>query len=265
MTKMRFTLTTLAPSVMLMAVASAQATTLRAFVSSTGNDANAATNCAQTAPCRTFAAAYPTVTAGGELIALDTAGYGPLTGGNTINKAITIATIPGVTAFVVVATGTTGFTVTAAPTDGVRLRNISFNGSGAANTIGIQHNAGRLVVENCNFQQLTTGVDNYAKMDLINCELHFNTLALQSTGQGTYPDATVAVAQLRVNGGNITFNTTGTRQVNAGVNANMNLLYNIFVFATSAGMTNIAGNTTNYACSPASCNAGPNVYTMGNL
>ena len=49
----------------LMFVASAtatQAATLRAFVSSTGNDANAATNCAQTAPCRTFAAAYPTVT-----------------------------------------------------------------------------------------------------------------------------------------------------------------------------------------------------------
>lgn len=44
--------------VMITAAISAQAATLRAFVSSTGNDANAATNCAQTAPCRTFAGAF---------------------------------------------------------------------------------------------------------------------------------------------------------------------------------------------------------------
>jgi hypothetical protein len=65
----------------------------------------------------TFAGAFPTVTAGGELIALDTAGYGPLTGGNTINKSITIAAIPGQTAFVVAAVGTAGFTVAAGAGD----------------------------------------------------------------------------------------------------------------------------------------------------
>lgn len=67
MNKMKWVLSTLAVSLWIMTVAGAtQATTLRAFVSSTGSDGNAATNCAQAAPCKTFAAAFPTVTAGGD-------------------------------------------------------------------------------------------------------------------------------------------------------------------------------------------------------
>jgi hypothetical protein len=157
MNKMKWTLTTLVASLLIMTSAAAtQATVLRAFVSSAGADANAATNCAQTAPCRTFAGAFPTVTAGGELIALDTSGYGPLTGGSPINKAITIATVPGATAFVVAAFGTAAFTVSAGVSDLVILRNISFNGAGAAGTSGIIFITGKgLVVENCTFTSLT--------------------------------------------------------------------------------------------------------------
>ena len=259
MNKMKWTLTTLAASLVIMTSAMAtQATVLRAFVSSTGNDANAASNCPQATPCKTFAGAFPVVTAGGELVALDTSGYGPL----TINKAITILTVPGATAFVVVATSTTGFTISAGATEMVKLRNINFNGSGAAGTTGLAHNSGKLIVENCTFQQLTVGVDNFAKMDLIDCDLHGNGTALQSTGQGTLPDATVAVAQLRVNRGNVTANTIGTRQVSAGLNGNMNPLYNIFVFSLSTGTLNLAGNTTNFACSGMSCVAQPGVYNM---
>ena len=96
MKKMKWALTTLAASLVIMMFASAsQATVLRAFVSSTGNDTNIGVNCVQATPCKTFAVAIGAVTAGGELIALDTSGYGPV----TINKAITIATIPGVMAF----------------------------------------------------------------------------------------------------------------------------------------------------------------------
>lgn len=259
MVRIKFMLAVLA----LMFVASAtatQAATLRAFVSSTGNDANAATNCAQTAPCRTFAGAFPTVTPGGELIALDTSGYGPLT---NINKAITIATVPGATAFVVVASGTTGFTVNAAASDMVRIRNINFNGSGAANTTGLRHNSGRLIVEGCTFQQLTIGVNNFAKMDLIDAEVHGNGTGLQSTGTGTYLQSDISVAQLRVKAGNVTFNTVGTNQVNAGVNGMMNPLFNICVFTWGGATLNLVGNTTNSTCSGAGCQAQLGTYSMG--
>ena len=257
----------------LMFVASAtatQAATLRAFVSSTGNDANAATNCAQTAPCRTFAGAFPTVTPGGEMIALDTAGYGPL----TVNKAITIATVPGATAFVVVAGGTNGFTISAGASDLVKLLNINFNGSGAASTTGLRHNSGRLIVKNCTFQQLTIGVDNFAKMDLIDCDLHGNGTAVQSTGQGTgAPGAgsdITAVAQVRIARGNITFNTLGLQQNSPGFNAQANNLFNIWVFAdANTGTVNMAGNTTQYGCTGNSgspsfnpCSAQPGLYNL---
>jgi len=255
----------------LMFVASAtatQAATLRAFVSSTGNDANAATNCAQTAPCRTFAGAFPTVTAGGELIALDTAGYGPIA---SINKAITIATIPGATAFVVVAGGTNGFTVNAGASDLVRIRNVNFNGSGAAGTTGLRHNSGRLIVRECTFQQLTIGVDNYAKMDLIDSDLHGNGTALQSNGTGTMSgNDPSSVAQLRVNNANVTFNTLGLQQNNPGFNENANNLFNIWIFAdANSGRINLAGNTTAFGCTGNSgppsnnpCSGQPLTYNM---
>lgn len=157
MNKMKLTQIALTASLLIMVSAAAtQATVLRAFVSSTGNDSNAGANCPQITPCRTFAGAFPTVTAGGELIALDTSGYGPLTGGSPINKAITIATVPGATAFVVAAFGTAAFTVSAGVSDLVILRNISFNGAGAAGTSGIIFITGKgLVVENCTFTSLT--------------------------------------------------------------------------------------------------------------
>jgi hypothetical protein len=268
MNKMKLTLTTLAAFLLIMTCAAAtQATVLRAFVSGTGADANTATNCAQSAPCKTFNAAIAVVTPGGELIALDTAGYGPIA---SINKAITIATIPGVTAFVVVAAGTNGFTINGAASDLIKLRNINFNGSGAAGTTGLRHNSGQLIVENCTFQQLTIGVDCVAKMDLINCDLHGNGTAVNSTGQGTLPDATVAVAQVRINGGNVTFNTVGLQQNNPGFNGNSNPLFNIFVFSVGGGTLNLAGNTTSFTCtgpnsgSPsfANCATQPGTYNL---
>lgn len=237
---------------------STQATTLRAFVSSTGNDANAATNCAQTAPCRTFAGAFPTVTAGGELIALDTAGYGPLTGANTINKAITIATVPGAIAFVVAAAGTSGFTVNAGVSDLVVLRNINFNGSGAANTTGVNHISGLLIMENCKFAQLTTGFNELAKSDVIDCDFRGNGVAIVSTGAGTEGGGAgaVSVAQVRLYGGHITTNTVGITMVNPGNNK-----YNVFVYSPNQVQFNmLLGNSTNANCT-ATCNVSGSVGT----
>jgi hypothetical protein len=76
-----FTLLTVTP--FSLPTAPAQAQSPRTFVSAAGNDSNP---CSFTAPCRHFQAAVNVTSAGGEVDALDPAGYGPI----TISQAITI-------------------------------------------------------------------------------------------------------------------------------------------------------------------------------
>ena len=99
-------------------VAQAQAT--RTWVSGVGDDANP---CSRTAPCKTFAGAISKTAAGGEIDALDPAGYGAV----TITKGITIDGGGGQVASVLVS-GTNGIVVQAGPTDVVTLRNLRING-----------------------------------------------------------------------------------------------------------------------------------------
>jgi hypothetical protein len=259
------TLTTLAAFVLIMtAAASTQATVLRAFVSSTGADANTATNCAQSAPCKTFNAAIAVVTPGGELIALDTSGYGPIT---NVNKAITIATIPGVTAFVVVATGTAGFTINGGATDLIVLRNISFNGTGAANTTGVQHNSGTLVIDHCKFTQSTIGLNVVsAKVDVTDCDFIGNTTGVKASGPGS-DDQNCApcngTTQVRFDRGNLQDNGTALQSLDPDFrpastdNRKQFLFHNV-----GSWTTNITGNTNFKSASGLGCTLGCSTITI---
>ena len=131
-------------------LASAQAS--RTWVSGVGDDANP---CSRTAPCKTFAGAISKTAAGGEIDALDPAGYGAV----TITKAITIDGGGGQVASVLVA-GTNGIVVQAGPSDVVILRNLRINGIGTGIN-GIRFLSGKdLNVENCYIFGFTTnGVD----------------------------------------------------------------------------------------------------------
>jgi hypothetical protein len=71
----------------------------RSFVSGLGSDSNP---CSRTAPCRTFAQAISQTNAGGEVIALDSAGYGTC----SIDKSLTLEAPPGVYAGITVSGGT---------------------------------------------------------------------------------------------------------------------------------------------------------------
>src|SRR5262249_29163390 len=72
--------TALVASFITVALASAAcASAARTFVSGGGSDGNTGTNCPQGSPCRSFAAAYSVTSSGGEIIALDSAGYGEVT------------------------------------------------------------------------------------------------------------------------------------------------------------------------------------------
>src|SRR4030088_1413695 len=100
--------------------ASIHAQATRTWVSGVGDDANP---CSRTAPCKTFAGAISKTAAGGEIDALDPAGYGAL----TITKAITIDGGGGQVGSVLVA-GTNGIVVAAGANDVVTLRNLRING-----------------------------------------------------------------------------------------------------------------------------------------
>jgi hypothetical protein len=114
----------------------------RAFVVSTGSDANAATGCLLNAPCRSFTAAMGQVDAGGEVIALDGAGYGPV----LIGKSVTITTNPGYFAGI---TATSGAAITIdAPGGHVVLRGLHISGLGATNGVFVGP-VSSFVMENC--------------------------------------------------------------------------------------------------------------------
>src|SRR5438876_9799963 len=98
----------------------AQAQATRTWVSGVGDDANP---CSRTAPGKTFAGAISKTAAGGEIDALDSGGFGAL----TITKAITIDGAGNLAGVLV--SGTNGFVISAAATDTVILRVLTFDGA----------------------------------------------------------------------------------------------------------------------------------------
>jgi hypothetical protein len=127
------------------APAFAQAT--RTWVSGVGDDANP---CSRTAPCKTFAGAISKTAAGGEIDALDPAGFGVV----TVTKSITLDGGGGQVASILVA-GTNGVTVNAGANDTVVVRNLSFNGLIGTVTPGLNGvrvlAAGQLIVDHVAF------------------------------------------------------------------------------------------------------------------
>ncbi len=149
----------------LASLAHAQAS--RTWVSGVGDDVNP---CSRTAPCKTFAGAISKTAEGGEIDALDPAGYGAV----TITKAITLDGGTGSGWASILTSGTNGVTVNVAtsginhPNDAVvTLRNITFNGisqtPSAAGTNSINYlRAAQLHVESCAFENFSTSGINMA-------------------------------------------------------------------------------------------------------
>jgi hypothetical protein len=116
----------------------------RTYVASFGSDANTATNCAPTAPCRTLAQAQTVTDSRGEIIVLDSAGYGPI----TITKSLSIIAPAGLYGGVVNAAGD-GIVINTAGVD-VVLRGLDINGQGTSTGSGIRFESGAsLLVDRC--------------------------------------------------------------------------------------------------------------------
>jgi hypothetical protein len=121
----------------------------RTFVSTLGNDANP---CSLASPCRAFQAAINAVDAGGEVVALDSGGYGTM----TIAKSVAVIVPPGVHA-AITANGVNGVYVDA-PGIAVALRGLYLSGTGTSGS-GIYFKQGAtLHIENC----VISGFTGYA-------------------------------------------------------------------------------------------------------
>jgi hypothetical protein len=100
----------------------------RSAVSVNGLDTNP---CTTTSPCRSFGYAMSQTSPGGEIIALDSAGYGPF----IINQAITVSGAPGIHAAITTTSGDGIAVGVSLGSDRVIIRNLVLIGAGGA--IGI--------------------------------------------------------------------------------------------------------------------------------
>jgi parallel beta helix pectate lyase-like protein len=122
----------------------------RTFVSVAGVDNPA---CSLSSPCRTFGTAVAATSSEGEVIVLDSGGYGPV----TITQAVSIIAPPGVYAGISVFTGV-GIAVNA-PGASVVLRGLTINGQGGGSKAGINVTSAQVVhIERCTVTNLGDGI-----------------------------------------------------------------------------------------------------------
>src|SRR3954471_2041691 len=117
-----------AVAVLVLVAPAATYATPKIFVASYGNDANSG---APASPKRSFQAAHDAVAAGGQIVALDTAGYGAL----NITKSLAVTVPPGVSGFVSVTGNNTGILVNAGAGSVVSLRGLIVEGGGSRTTV----------------------------------------------------------------------------------------------------------------------------------
>jgi len=126
----------------------------RVFVASYGNDSNP---CTFGSPCKTFQQAINVVAQGGEVTAIDSAGFGPI----SISHAVTITSPNGVEAGVAgPASGNAAITIAAGTNDTIDLSGLTLDGDNVSLTTGIQFTTGgSLHVQNCVVRNFTFGIN----------------------------------------------------------------------------------------------------------
>jgi hypothetical protein len=154
---------------------SANAQAPRTFVSAAGSDSNP---CSFAAPCRHFQAAVTATSAGGEVDALDPAGYGPI----TISQAITIEGQGW--SYIAPPTNGNGITINAM-SGNVTISGVSLNGVGiTGQTFGIMINSGdSFTVRDCVVRNFAFGIYYKPTNDPANF-LVSNTIASDNTFTG---------------------------------------------------------------------------------
>jgi hypothetical protein len=179
--------------------ATVQAAQQRSFVSGFGSDAD---NCTLLAPCRSFGSAILQTFAGGEVVVLDSAGYGPV----TITGPISIIAPPGVYAGITVSTGV-GVTINAGVNDVVVLRGLDINAIAGPTTDGIVVGSGlRVVIDRCTVSNFPVGSgllvnsSGQTDVDVTDTLIRDNQIGVRHTGSGILNQVTLSRVRLASNG-----------------------------------------------------------------
>lgn len=193
----RFLFSSLFLLVLLASSSSGQA--VRTFVASTGSDSNP---CSRIAPCRTFQAAVNEAAPGGEVVALDSAGFGSNV---NINKSISIIASPGVYSFITVLPGgpIDGIDINAGASDTIVLRGLTVISQFSSASVGIAFNTGgTLYIENCVVNGFGDGVD-FMPSGSANLEVKDSTMRGNSTSTGIFifGNAQAVIDHVRVENG----------------------------------------------------------------
>jgi len=112
----------------------------RVFVASYGNDANP---CTFGSPCKTFQQAVNAVDAGGEVTAIDSAGFGPI----NITKSVSITSPAGIEAGIVPTAGGNAITIAAGAENEINLRGLIIEGSFTGATGIVFSSGGTLTIQ----------------------------------------------------------------------------------------------------------------------
>lgn len=202
----------------------------RTAVSVFGNDAN---NCALATPCRSFARAITQTNPHGEVVALDSAGYGPF----TVDRAITVQAAPGVYAGVT-ATAGNAVQISAGASDKIVLRGLVINGLGTASA-GIAFTGGgaETHVENC----VVTGFVDWGIISFL--PIRVQDTIVRESGIGIHVDnaggpvnATLEHVQLQ---NNATFGVFSWRNSRVAVRDSVAALNGTGFRASDGGILNI--------------------------
>jgi len=143
MLRRNFAIASIAFGLSTLAAPDAAATAQRTFVASYGLTATTAFNCSITKPCRAFSEGTGVTNSGGEVIVLDSAGYGP----TRITKSVSIIAPAGVHAGISVFAGANGIDI---PGAGIKvvLRGVSRSGQGGGHGIYVS-GSNELAIERC--------------------------------------------------------------------------------------------------------------------
>jgi hypothetical protein len=189
----------------------------RVFVAAAGSDSN---NCSFAQPCRTFQRAHDVVAAGGEINALDPAGYGSV----KITKGISIEG-HGFAA-IAAADGAVGITISAGTSDRITLRGLILDGGGTASassaTVGIDiETAGFVDIDHCALRGFASGIvdqSNGSRLHVSNTLLsHMNAAAIVVAAGGSV-STRASISRVQVSD-----SLQGIQAVDAGLASNGNV------------------------------------------
>jgi hypothetical protein len=203
----------------------------RTFLSGGGNDVG---TCPLTAPCRSLGYAITQQAPNGQMILLDTAGYGVV----TITHAVSIIS-EGHISLVNVPSGN-GITINAGPSDSIVLRGLTVDGLGTGSNGIVFNSGGSLTITNCLVQNFVGSsasagsgiylhpISTSPTITILNTTVSNNGYAgLYYYPQGTgTPKITVDHLAATTNGRGLVFDTSSFTGVTYGHILNSNALNN---------------------------------------